>query len=157
MKRDTKKNLDTCNCKDDCNCTANGSICYCLDIRKASQNITKMYSEALKPTSLTPTQFGLLKHVESMGPVNVTNLAKQMGLDRTTLVRSLKILENKGFIEDISQNTQRNRRLILTKSGDEVLKKAIILWNSVQKKLEKHLGKNDLQKMLELISKLENI
>lgn len=150
-------NNNTCNCNYNCNCNDDGSVCYCLDIRKASQSVTKLYSEALQPIGLTVTQFGLLKHIQAMAPVNVTNLAREMGLDRTTLVRSLKILEKKGFIDDISEDRTRNRKIILSKLGNEITEKATVLWNGVQKRLEEYLGKKDLQKLLELVSKLENI
>jgi DNA-binding MarR family transcriptional regulator len=150
-------NDNTCNCNYNCNCNDDGSVCYCLDIRKASQRVTKLYSEALNPIELTITQFGVLKHIQIMAPVNVTNLAREMSLDRTTLVRSIKILEKKGFIDDISENRTRNRKLILSKLGNEITEKATVLWNAVQKRLEEYLGKKDLQKLLELVSKLENI
>jgi DNA-binding MarR family transcriptional regulator len=163
-KNDKKNNrinnhINTCNCNynHNCNCSDGGAPCYCLDIRKASHNVTKLYTKALKPIELTVTQFGILKHIRSMEPVNVTNLAKNMGLDRTTLVRSLKIIENKGLIEDISEDKARNRKLMLSKIGNKKAAKATMLWNDVQKKIESYLGKEDLQKLLELIFKLENI
>lgn len=150
---------NSCNCdyNHDCGCKDSNSICYCLDIRKASHNITKLYTRSLNPTGLTITQFGILKHIQAMEPVNVTNLAKELNLDRTTLVRSLKILEKKGFIKDISEEKTRNRKLILSKAGNKTLDKATVLWKNAQKRLENYLGKKDLQKLLELVSKLENI
>ncbi|RBQ24171.1 Transcriptional regulator SlyA [Candidatus Methanobinarius endosymbioticus] len=135
----------------------NKSNCYCLDMRKTSQKITNIYTEALKPINISVTQFSLIKNIQKLQPVNVTDLANEMKLDRTTVVRTLKILENRGLILDISGNGSRNRKLILTENGKSIADEGNKLWIRVQHKFEDFLGKKDLKELLRITSKLENI
>ncbi len=147
MKKNSKTKVKYCN----------NPTCYCLDMRKASQKVTNIYTTALKPINISVTQFGLLKHIQTLQPINVTDLANVMELDRTTVVRTLKILENRGYILDISEDRKRNRKLILTNNGKSTVNNGTILWSKVQDKFKDFLGEKDLKELLRIISKLEKI
>lgn len=147
MKKNNKNKVKYCN----------NPTCYCLDMRKASQKVTNIYTKALKPIDISVTQYGLLKHIQALQPVNVTDLANDMELDRTTVVRTLKILENRDYILDISEDGKRNRKLTLTDKGKSVVEEGTILWSKVQDKFKDFLGEEDLKELLRIISKLEKI
>jgi len=131
------------------------SPCNCLNIRRASQAITEIYNEFLLPSNLKISQFSLLKHINQLEPVSVSDLAVIIRLDRTTLVRNLKPLERSGFVEDISTETARNRQLRLTDKGIETYKYAEKLWNKAQSFLEGYLGKDNIDTLTVLLSKIE--
>lgn len=69
------------------------SVCNCLNLRRASLSITEIYDHYLAPSQLSVSQFSIPKHVREMAPVSVSELAAEIRLDRTTLVRNLKPLE----------------------------------------------------------------
>lgn len=131
------------------------SSCNCLNLRRASQAITKIYDEALEPSELKIGQFSLLKHINKLGPVNVSDLAGIIRLDRTTLVRNLKPLEEEGLIEDIAIPGNRNRQLKLTSKGAQALGKAEQLWEKAQKDFEEYLGEDNVEILSTLLSKIE--
>lgn len=131
------------------------SPCNCLNIRRASQAITTVYDEFLEPSGLKIGQFSLLKHIDKLGPVSVSELALNIRLDRTTLVRNLKPLEDMSLIEDISTEGTRNRQLKLTGKGIEVYKLAQELWEKAQNFLEEYLGKDNIDTFTTLLSKIE--
>jgi DNA-binding MarR family transcriptional regulator len=131
------------------------SSCNCLNIRRASQAVTEVYDEFLAPSNLKIGQYSLLKHINQLGPVSVSDLALIIRLDRTTLVRNLKPLENGGFVEDISSEGTRNRQLKLTKEGIEIYKQAEELWEKAQDFLEEYLGKDNIDTFTTLLSKIE--
>jgi DNA-binding MarR family transcriptional regulator len=133
------------------------SICNCLNLRRASQAITKVYDKFLEPSGLKISQYSLVKSINRLEPVNVSDLAVELKLDRTTLVRNLKPLEEKGLIADIAIKGSRNRQLVLTDDGKRALTKAFYLWQEAQTHVEECLGKNDLDTLLALLSKIENI
>jgi DNA-binding MarR family transcriptional regulator len=66
-------------------------------------------------------------------------LAERLGLERTTLVRNLKFLEDKGWIEPVS-GTGRSVKHRLTPSGRRKLDSAIPLWEKAQREIEAKLG-----------------
>lgn len=131
------------------------SICNCTNIRRASQAMTGIYDGFLQPGGLSSRQFYLMKHLHSMEPVSVSELASEVRLDRTTLVRNLRPLEDKGFIQDMAEAGTRNRQLKLTGTGLKVLTVSIELWNSAQKFVEDYLGKEDLSTLKKLLLKIE--
>ncbi|URN84259.1 MarR family winged helix-turn-helix transcriptional regulator [Acetobacterium wieringae] len=69
------------------------SVCSCLNMRRASLAMTEIYDHYLEPCHLSISQFSILKHIDGMEPVSVSELAAAIRLDRTTLVRNLKPLE----------------------------------------------------------------
>jgi DNA-binding MarR family transcriptional regulator len=131
------------------------STCNCLNLRRASQAITEVYDGILAPSGLKISQFSLIKHLKHLGPVNVSDLALKIRLDRTTLVRNLKSLEERGFITDIAAKGSRNRQLKLTESGLEVLEAAEPLWLKAQSFMEQYLNKDEVNTLTGLLSKIE--
>lgn len=109
------------------------------------------------PSGLRPTQYTLLRHLRRLGPVSVSDLAAAIRLDRTTLVRKIKVLENESLIVDVSQKGSRNRKLELSELGIERLKDADLLWNKAQDFVESHLGNNNLEILTELLILIENL
>jgi DNA-binding MarR family transcriptional regulator len=131
------------------------SACNCINLRRASQAITEVYDDFLAPSGLKISQYALLKNIKRMGPVSVSGLALEIRLDRTTLVRNLKPLEARDLITDGAAKGTRNRQLELTDQGREVLTIAASLWSAAQNFLEQYLGKEDLNTLTGLLSKIE--
>jgi len=131
------------------------SVCNCINLRRGSQALTEIYDEILAPSGLKISQFLLLKSVRELGPVSVSNLALEIRLDRTTIVRNLKPLEEKDLIVDISATGTRNRELKLTTQGLESLEIAAPLWLKAQNFIEQYLGKEEVNTLTTLLSKIE--
>ncbi|KAE8560943.1 MarR family winged helix-turn-helix transcriptional regulator [Paenibacillus polymyxa] len=133
------------------------SVCTCINLRRASMAVTGLYDQYLAPSGLHISQFSLLKHLTVLGPVSVSELASEMRLDRTTLVRNLKALEQSGYVEDTSAEGSRNRCLTLTGRGKALYNDAAELWEEAQLFLQESLGSADLQILTALLSKIEKL
>ena len=131
------------------------SVCNCINLRRASSSITQIYDEFLAPSKLKISQYLLLKHVKYLSPVSVSSLALEIRLDRTTIVRNLKPLEKEGFIKDDAPKGTRNRQLSLTDNGAIILQVAEPLWLEAQSFIQQYLGKNDMDILTALLSKIE--
>lgn len=133
------------------------SLCNCLNLRRASLSITKIYDQWMAPSGLTVNQFSLLRHLKSMGPVSVSDLSLEIRLDRTTLVRNLKPLEKEALIVDVSKKGTRNRQLQLSEKGIAQLKAAELLWIKAQNFMEQQLGEDNLKRLTGLLSRIEEL
>ncbi|MGI9378926.1 MAG: MarR family winged helix-turn-helix transcriptional regulator [Methyloligellaceae bacterium] len=125
--------------------------CTCFNLRKAARVVTQVYDEALKPAGLRATQFSLLAMISGMGPITITQLSKQMVMDRTTLTRNLKPLISLDYVRMAVGEDRRQRSVELTPEGHNCLEKATSLWADVQKDVAASLGSkkwNDLMKSL---------
>lgn len=131
------------------------AACNCLNMRRASQAITEVYDEFLAPSGLKIGQFSLLKHIDKLEPVSVSDLAHSIRLDRTTLVRNLKPLEERGFVADIAIEGTRNRQLKLTDKGMQIYKSAEQLWEKAQGFFEEYLGVDNIDTFTAMLSKIE--
>lgn len=130
------------------------TACYCLNVRRASNAITATYDKFLAPSGLKISQYSLLRHIKYLNPVSVTDLAINLKLDRTTLVRNLRPLEEKGLIADVSHKGSRNRQLMLTETGVDTLIKADLHWQEAQDYMERYLGSETLFSLIEVLSKV---
>lgn len=128
--------------------------CYCINSRRLSNLITNKYDKYLQEINLTVNQYSLLVNINQLEICSVSDLANYVGLERTTLVRTLKPLFDKKLIEDISETTQRNRQIKITQKGKEVLEKGKPLWKQAQKEIEDKIGKDNILVLSEIFSKL---
>jgi len=131
------------------------SPCNCMNIRRASRAVTQFYDEVLKPSGLTITQLGLLRHIEIVEMTTITELARLMRIDRTTLNRNMKPLADAGLISINPGKDSRTRQMTLTKIGEDALVKAWALWGEAQLSIKEYLGDEDLGKLIQLLSKVE--
>src|SRR5574337_1057793 len=66
--------------------------CGCATLRRAARAVTAVYDEKLKPCGLRVTQFTLLEALERAGEIAQGQLGEILGIDSTTLTRSLALL-----------------------------------------------------------------
>jgi len=116
-----------------------GRTCFALHARMTARLLSRTYEAALRPLGLKLPQFGILGAIGHGATVSETVLAERLGLERTTLVRNLKILAQKGWIEPVAGNG-RGLRHRLTPTGQALLDAAIPLWRQAQEQLEARLN-----------------
>lgn len=123
-----------------------GAVCLNFNLRRTSRAVTQYYDEALKPTGVKVTQFTILMAIasESAGRSgheggSITNIARLAMVDRTTLTRSLKILEDDKLIEIRKAQPGNKRRVIITPKGVKKMKEIYPYWFRAQRSLAKAL------------------
>lgn len=131
--------------------------CVCIRLRRAANTLTGFYDAGLKEAGITVNQFSALAHLKKLKSASVSELAKNMRLERSTLVRNLRPLRKNGCVKDISKNSERNRRLVLTPLGEELLEKAEPLWIKAQEAVRELLGETEIEQLLETLEKLQGL
>jgi len=116
--------------------------CLCLQVRQTARLVTQLYDECLKPSGLRSTQFNLLVAIALAQTVPLTQLAEILVLDRTTLARNLKPLENQGLVEVSSGEDKRVRLISLTDRGYQLLEQALPHWKRAQEEVKDRLGQS---------------
>lgn len=130
------------------------SKCHCINIRRAANRISKFYDNALKEIGLSVNQYSLLINLSRLERSNITTLANYVDLERTTLVRTIKPLIEKQFIEDIAIEGKRDRELVLTEKGWEKVRQGEILWTKAQNEIENRIGKENIKLLYEILEKI---
>lgn len=129
------------------------SACYCRNLRRAATAVSGMYDAMLQPVGLSVNQFSLLTNAERLGTCCVSELAEFVGQERTTLVRTLQPLLDRGLLEDCSEGG-RGRALRVTDDGRRLLERGRPLWESAQEKIAQKLGQENVQIFYDLLAKL---
>lgn len=122
--------------------------CACATLRRTARSVTQLYDDALRASGLRVTQFTLLQVLERRGESTQGQLSEMLAMDSTTLSRTLKLMEDKGWIESIPGEDRRERHLRPTREGRRRLARAEPLWNGVQGRLEASLGKANWVQLL---------
>ena len=122
--------------------------CTCFNLRKAARAVTRVYDEALKPSGLRATQFSLLGVVANRGPAGMTELARALVMERTTLTRNLKPLMDQGFLQVVDGADRRRRPIGLTPKGRKAFDRALPLWRRAQAKFADGIGRGRWQDLL---------
>lgn len=116
------------------------SLCTCFRLRKLARLVTQRYDRELAAVGLNINQYSILRRA-SRTPQTVSALAREIGMDRTTLSRDLKPLIAEGWIELASSDEDARQRLVRVKpAGKRVLERAQPLWRKAQDDIDARLG-----------------
>ncbi len=103
--------------------------------------VTRTYDDVLRPAGLRSTQLAILITLSLTHSASVSALADQLVMDRTTLTRNLRPLQERGLVEVVAGEDRRTREVKLTIQGQEAVAKAIPLWDKAQGYAVEALGK----------------
>jgi len=128
--------------------------CMCHKARMAARAITRAYDEALRATGLRATQVSVLAAVGARGALSIKSLADSLEMDRTTLTRNLRPLEEQGYVLLAPERRHRSRMLTLTAAGHAALRAALPLWEAAQGTIRRRLGERRWPAVQEALAEL---
>lgn len=115
--------------------------CLLQKLRHAARALTSAYEAALLPVDLTASQFSVLTGIAGHDGVTMSDLARALGMDRTTLTRVLSPLERRGLATSSGTDKDaRMRTLSLTDKGRALVSQALPLWTKAQSAATARLG-----------------
>lgn len=130
------------------------SECICTHLRRAARGVSRHYDEALAGFGVNVAQFSLLRHLQRLDRPSITALAEAMGLERSTLGRNLRVLQADGLVALGDGDDQRNRVVLLTEAGKQLLHVAHPAWEQAQKALVERLGVGQRDELVRLLEQL---
>ena len=133
------------------------ALCPAFNIRAASRVITQLFDEILKPSGLQITQFAVLVGVFTLDSPSISQLAKGLVMDRTTLTRNLKPLENEGLIKIVSGDDKRTHFVKLTPKGKSALLKTLPYWEKARTVVSEEFGQKHLDGLLKDLANVREI
>jgi DNA-binding MarR family transcriptional regulator len=135
-------------------CARIGSTCAASNLRRATRGMTQLYDAALAPAGLKVTQLPLLVALSAQD-LPITSLAETISLDRTTLTRNLRVLEQRGLVRTVAATDDARVRLAsLTADGADVLSGALARWREVQAGVAARFGEDRLRALFDELEAL---
>lgn len=120
------------------NATA-ASPCTCFRMRKLTRLLSQRYDRCLAAAGLNVNQYSILRRLGGDART-IGDLARELGMDRTTLSRDLKPLVAAGWVAPVRGEDARQRPVRVTAAGRRAIGKAIPLWREAQRGVDALLG-----------------
>ena len=122
------------------NTSAKPRGCTNLKLRQLTRLVTQLYDTEVGKCGLKTTQYSLLSHVMTLGPVRPGDLARAMRMDASTLTRNLRPLQDAGWVEVVAGDDARSRSVQITDAGRAKRQEAQRHWRIAQEALNERLG-----------------
>lgn len=129
----------------------------CGSFRRTARALTQMYEAALRPVGLRSTQFTILQALLLAGEVSQGRLGEMLAMDSTSLTRTLAIMQRAGWVSEQRGEDRRERRIGLSSAGKAKLEGAWPVWEKVQTRLRRRLGKQKWESLLQLTNHVTEI
>jgi DNA-binding MarR family transcriptional regulator len=132
------------------------TVCACAKLRRSARIVSSVYDEALAHAGFTVAQFSLLRMLQRAGPSSLTEFGAATGYDRTTLNRTLRPLEEAGYVRSEGGKDQRARIVSVTAKGKAAARRGQPYWEEAQKRIEEKLGA-DYAALFSMLDKVEEL
>jgi len=110
--------------------------------------ITALYDQVLEPCGLRVSQFAILTSIRMHGAMTMQELAGELGLDPSTMTRTLQPLQRDGYVTAEQGEDRRVRELALTPRGHRKLGEAFDLWTKAQDDLRDKIGADRFERLV---------
>jgi DNA-binding MarR family transcriptional regulator len=115
--------------------------CVSNNLQKTARAVSRLFAEEMRPSGLTRAQFPMLGYLEAAGPLPMSDLAARLYMERTTLTRNLRPLEDAGLVERPPDPQDARVRLVaITPLGRRKLREARRYWRRAQERVLKLYG-----------------
>ena len=111
--------------------------CLAQRLRAVSRIVSNIYDGELAGYGLTASQFGILATSLKLGTASQNEIAEVHRVEKSTLSRNLKLMEESGWIE--LERRGRNVDVEVTKGGKDIFCKSVDRWRKAQANLKRHL------------------
>lgn len=132
--------------------------CFGLNIQRAARAVANRFDEAFRPLGLNHWQFGMLMTLNLPNGLSVTELARSLVVDRTTVTANVKPLQRAELLTvTVDEDDARSRRIELTPKGVELLESAFLIWKRVNTGIADALGGSAGQDVLDGLRSIREI
>ncbi|KRD23586.1 MarR family transcriptional regulator [Acidovorax sp. Root267] len=120
-------------------------------LRQLTRMVTRQYDRYVSETGLKNTQYALLSYVVGLGPIRPSDLAERMQMDASTLTRSMRPLEARGWLKVGAGSDARSRLVEATEAGEAKRAEGHRAWKAAQTALNKRLGAGRMATLHDLL------
>ena len=129
--------------------------CTNFKLRQLLRSVSRLYDAEIAQAGLKGSQFSLLSHVLTLGPIAPSVLAERMGMDASTLTRNLRPLIDKGWVLQGPGADARSRAITVTPAGVAKHAEARLMWKQAQLALNQRLGKAEVAHLHEVLGQAQ--
>ena len=122
--------------------------CAVNNLRKLARVTTTRFNDKLKPTGLRTTQICVMLHICKDEGKTLTSYSEDLGMDLSTLARSIDTLVKSGLVE-LSSGNRREKLASLTPAGIDKIEEVYPYWLEAQTEFIESFGEQQWQVYLD--------
>lgn len=123
--------------------------CLYLRMRMATKRLLALYEARMAESGVTMSQFGMLVAAAEEQELTMSRLAEKRELSLSTLSRTLRPLEELGWLEIFADaENGRVKRVRLTRAGRVKVKAAFACWKRAQAEAAEIVSPRDVERVL---------
>jgi DNA-binding MarR family transcriptional regulator len=127
-------------------------------IRRLNQISMALFFEETQPLGLTSVQYAALNMIQEVPGIDQASLSNMIAFDKTTIVKVLDRLVDKGLITRMRSETDRRlNHLNVTPKGTALLKQIHPMLERSDKRILAPLSESDQRKFMEMLSRLVQV
>jgi DNA-binding MarR family transcriptional regulator len=127
-------------------------------IRRLNQISMALFFEETQPLDLTSVQYAALNMIQEVPGIDQASLSNMIAFDKTTIVKVLDRLVDKGLITRTRSKTDRRiNHLHVTTKGTQVLREIHPMLARSDKRILAPLSESDQRKFMEMLSRLVQV
>ncbi len=127
-------------------------------VSKVGERINHRIEGVIAPHGLSVRQYGLLLLLQAQGPQAQIVLSQRVGLDRTSVMRTVDLLEARGLVRrDPDPSDRRKHSVALTDAGGELLSRTLPEVRQAERNVVAELSEQEQRQLLSLLKRLLGI
>jgi DNA-binding MarR family transcriptional regulator len=116
-------------------------LCHCFATRQLARHVSKLYERHLANARITSAQFTILTFLQRSSGSTMSELSREMVMDRTTLLRAIKPLQRDGLVTTSPQKGDARKLVFaLSRKGARKIEEAVPFWQAAQREYEVQIG-----------------
>lgn len=127
---------------------------YGHKINQLARCFTKKLNEKIAPLDLYASQWGIIIYLHKVGECTQVELCHYLSVEAPTVTRTLKRMEEGGWILRIEGNDKREKRIRLTSRGLEMFPECYEIASSLETDIVKDFTKEELDIFNRVLEKM---
>lgn len=110
--------------------------CLCGVLQIAARSVARLYNEEMRATGMEANQYTMLMLLEHFGAMTLGDLGARMSVDKTTISRTIKLMERHRWVVVERGEDARERIATITKLGLSKAVSARPYWHRAQARMQ---------------------
>ena len=119
--------------------------CVGVRVRMLGRMVSRHFDDALRPHGVKLAQMNLLTAIALRGPVQPSEVARRLAIEKSTLSRNLKLLQENGWIRTVQGESGNSHLLELTAAGKRLYQRAAPTWQTAHDELTELMGDREVR------------
>ena len=125
--------------------------CACATVRRLGRLATRFYDVEMRPAGMETGQFTLLATIRHVPGISQIYIARRLGMDTTSLTRTLGVLLKNGWVEKAQGSDRRSRVFTITRAGEAQLLRTRPYWQRAQQRFVSIVGADGTKALVEAV------